>query len=186
MLASRLTNLGHKVTVTREPGGAPGAEAIRALLVSGDTGRWTPRAETLLHFAAREDHLARTIRPALSRGEWVISDRFVDSTYAYQGAGQGMERAEIDALAAMIIGDDMPALTLILDLPVEVGLARAHQRGGDDRYERMGADFHIALRKAFLNIAVAHPSRCVVIDATHSVEDVSRHIWKVVTERIAP
>jgi dTMP kinase len=183
-LASRLTDLGHKVTVTREPGGAPGAEAIRALLVNGDTGRWTPRAETLLHFAAREDHLARTIRPALERGDWVISDRFVDSTYAYQGVGQGVERGEIDALASMVIDEDMPVLTLILDLPVEVGLSRAHQRGGDDRYERMGVEFHIALRNAFLDIAVAHPSRCVVIDATHSVEDVSRHIWKVVTERV--
>nr|RAW03895.1 dTMP kinase [Aerococcus urinae] len=184
-LASRLTDLGHKVTVTREPGGAPGAEAIRALLVNGDTGRWTPRAETLLHFAAREDHLARTIRPALERGDWVISDRFVDSTYAYQGVGQGVERGEIDALASMVIDEDMPVLTLILDLPVEVGLSRAHQRGGDDRYERMGVEFHIALRNAFLDIAVAHPSRCVVIDATHSVEDVSRHIWKVVTERVS-
>ncbi|MDR3498623.1 MAG: dTMP kinase [Parvibaculum sp.] len=184
-LASRLTDLGHKVTVTREPGGAPGAEAIRALLVNGDTGRWTPRAETLLHFAAREDHLARTIRPALERGAWVISDRFVDSTYAYQGVGQGVERGEIDALASMVIDEDMPVLTLILDLPVEVGLSRAHQRGGDDRYERMGVEFHIALRNAFLDIAVAHPSRCVVIDATHSVEDVSRHIWKVVTERVS-
>jgi dTMP kinase len=184
-LASRLTDLGHKVTVTREPGGAPGAEAIRALLVNGDTGRWTPRAETLLHFAAREDHLARTIRPALERGDWVISDRFVDSTYAYQGVGQGVERGEIDALASMVIDEDMPMLTLILDLPVEVGLSRAHQRGGDDRYERMGVEFHIALRNAFLDIAVAHPSRCVVIDATHSVEDVSRHIWKVVTERVS-
>ncbi len=185
-LASRFTELGHKVTVTREPGGAPGAEAIRALLVNGDTGRWTPRAETLLHFAAREDHLVHTVRPALARGEWVISDRFVDSTYAYQGIAQGMDRGEIDTLAAMVIDEDMPSLTLILDLPVEVGLARARARGGEDRYERMGVAFHEALRQAFLDIAVAHPTRCVIIDATHSAEEVSKQIWNVVIDRLMP
>jgi dTMP kinase len=185
-LAKRLTALGHSVTVTREPGGAPGAEAIRSLLVSGDTARWSPRAEMLLHFAAREDHLVHTIRPALARGDWVISDRFVDSTYAYQGIGQGTDSDEIDMLASMVIGDDMPVLTLILDLPVETGLSRARTRGGDDRYERMGTPFHEALRRAFLDIAVTHPSRCVVIDATHSAEAVSEQIWKIVVERLAP
>jgi dTMP kinase len=183
-LATRLIERGHRVTLTREPGGAPGAEAIRDLLVSGDTGRWTPLAETLLHFAAREEHLSRTIRPALGRGEWVISDRFVDSTFAYQGAAQGSARDTIEVLGKMVIGGDMPGLTLILDLPVDVGLARSHARGGEDRYERMGPAFHETLRQAFLAIAKAQPERCVTIDATADEEEVARQIWHSVTSRL--
>jgi dTMP kinase len=183
-LAARLMERGHRVTLTREPGGAPGAEIIRELLVSGDTGRWTPLAETLLHFAAREEHLVRTIRPALVRGDWVICDRFIDSTFAYQGAAQGSSRETIAALGKIVIGDDMPGLTLILDLPVDVGLSRAHHRGGEDRYERMGTGFHETLRSAFLAIAEAEPQRCVLIDASLDEENVARQIWHSVTSRL--
>lgn len=187
-LGARLEELGHKVTLTREPGGSPGAEAIRALLVTGDTNRWTPLGEALLHFAARQEHLARTIRPALDRHEWVICDRFVDSTVAYQGAAQGFDQSAIARLAELVIGDTMPSLTLILDLPVDVGLARASARavtqGGEDRYERMGALFHETLRRTFLEIARSEPDRCVVIDGTQNEDDVERQIWHSVTSRL--
>lgn len=195
-LAAKLSDLGHSVVVTREPGGAPGAEAIRQLLVTGETGRWTPMSEALLHFAAREDHLAHTVRPALARGDWVISDRFVDSTFAYQGVAQGLGPETIGTLSRLVIGEDMPALTLILDLPPEKGLARAQARAsvdksssapaGEDRYERMDFAFHTTLRNAFLSIARAEPDRCVVIDATQSVTEVARQIWHSVTSRLSP
>ena len=177
------------MVLTREPGGSPGAEAIRQLLVTGETDRWTARTEALLHFAAREDHLARTIRPALARGAWVISDRFVDSTFAYQGIAQGLGEAAIKTLSALVIGEDMPALTLILDLPVDLGLSRAHRRAGadnsaEDRYERMDTTFHQTLRNAFLSIAHTEPQRCVVIDAASDTDDVARQIWHSVTSRL--
>lgn len=186
LLAARLEAAGHRVTMTREPGGAPGAEAIRQLLVTGDVARWTPKAETLLHFAAREDHLAQTIRPALGRGEWVICDRFVDSTVAYQGAAQGLGREFINELKNMVVGDDMPALTLILDLPVAAGLARAGKRGetGEDRYERMDLRFHETLRQAFADIAKNEPGRCLIVDAAGSETEVSEAIWAAVQNRL--
>ncbi|HEY4343233.1 MAG TPA: dTMP kinase [Parvibaculum sp.] len=183
-LAAGLIERGHRVTLTREPGGAPGAEVIRDLLVTGETGRWAPLAETLLHFAAREEHLAHTIRPALARGDWVICDRFVDSTFAYQGAAQGLQREAIAALSKIVVGGDMPGLTLILDLPVDTGLSRAHKRGGEDRYERMGVAFHETLRQAFLDIAEAQPERCTIIDAAKGEDDVARQIWHSVTSRL--
>lgn len=183
-LAARLTGLGHQVTLTREPGGSPGAEAIRALLVTGDVARWSPLGETLLHFAARQEHLAATIRPALARGEFVLCDRFVDSTFAYQGAAQGLDPTVIAQLAKLVVGDTMPDLTLVLDLPVEIGLARAGARGGEDRYERMGAAFHETLRQTFLARARAEPNRCVIIDATASEDEVERQIWHSVTLRL--
>lgn len=189
-LRARLEALGHEVVLTREPGGAPGAEAIRHLLVTGDTGRWTPLGETLLHFAAREDHLAHTIRPALARGAWVVSDRFVDSTFAYQGGAQGVGADTVRQLSKLVVGQDMPALTIILDLPVDIGLSRAQLRAGvdnsgEDRYERMEQAFHHTLREAFLAIARAEPERCVVIDASQSEEEVARQIWHSVTSRLA-
>ena len=189
-LAARLEEKGHKVLITREPGGSPGAETIRKLIVSGDAGRWTPKAEALLIFAAREDHLARTIRPALDRGEWVICDRFIDSTRAYQGAAQGLDRQVIDILSEIVIGDDMPALTLMLDLPVEAGLERAGKRAGEgsaeDRYEKMEVQFHQTLRQAFLDIAAAEPGRCAVIDAARNEEEVAAAIWAEVGIKLAP
>ena len=186
-LAERLRERGATVCVTREPGGAPGAEAIRQLLVTGETTRWSPKSEALLHFAARAEHLERTIRPALARGEWVISDRFTDSTIAYQGPGVGLEF--INQLKELVVGTDMPALTLILDLPVEAGLARAKLRQGkensaEDRYERMGTEFQEGLRQAFLNIAKNEPERCVVIDASGTEETVAAAIWKTAESRL--
>ncbi|WP_421861722.1 dTMP kinase [Parvibaculum sp.] len=188
-LASKLEEKGHSVVVTREPGGSPGAEIIRKLIVSGDAGRWTPKAEALLVSAAREDHLMRTIRPALDRGAWVVCDRFIDSTRAYQGAAQGLNRQLIDTLGEMVIGEDMPGLTLMLDLPVEAGLARAGKRAGEgaaeDRYEKMETQFHQTLRQAFLDIAAAEPGRCAVVDAARNEDEVAASIWAEVGTRLA-
>jgi len=185
-LAEALRTAGHEAVLTREPGGSPGAEDIRQLLVTGETDRWTPLTETLLLFAARADHLARTIHPALARGAWVVSDRFFDSTRAYQGAAQGVPDATIDALIAMVAADARPDLTLVLDLPAQEGLARAAARGPAQRYERFGAGFHAALAERFRAIAAAEPERCVLIDASGSADEVAARIWAAVTTRLTP
>jgi dTMP kinase len=165
-LATALRGVGLDIIETREPGGSPGAEEIRRLLTAGEPARWSPMAETLLHFAARADHVRRTIRPALAAGRWVCCDRFADSTMAYQGYGHGIDRDFIARLAVAVLGDLRPDLTLIFDLPVEQGLARAAARSGhEDRYEKMDRSFHEALRRGFLDIAGQDPQRCVVIDA---------------------
>ncbi len=165
-LAAALRGAGLDIIETREPGGSPGAEEIRRLLTAGEPARWSPMAETLLHFAARADHVRRTIRPALAAGRWVCCDRFADSTMAYQGYGHGIDRDFIARLAGAVLGDLRPDLTLIFDLPVEQGLARAAARSGhEDRYEKMDRNFHEALRRGFLDIAGQDPQRCVVIDA---------------------
>ncbi len=165
-LAAALRGAGLDIIETREPGGSPGAEEIRRLLTAGEPARWSPMAETLLHFAARADHVRRTIRPALAAGRWVCCDRFADSTMAYQGYGHGIDRDFIARLAGAVLGDLRPDLTLIFDLPVEQGLARAAARSGhEDRYEKMDRSFHEALRRGFLDIAGQDPQRCVVIDA---------------------
>ncbi|CAO3445706.1 Thymidylate kinase (EC 2.7.4.9) [Azospirillum argentinense] len=185
LLADALIGLGKRVVLTREPGGSPGAEEIRGLLVSGETGRWGPVTEALLHTAARRDHLERTVWPALEAGHWVICDRFFDSTMAYQGYGLGLGRDLVAALQATALGDFRPDLTLILDLPVEDGLARAvARRGGEDRYERMDVAFHHRLRDGFLDIAAREPERCVVVDAGHPVETVQAAILDTVTRRL--
>ena len=185
LLAEALRGDGIAVTTTREPGGAPGAERIRTLLVDGATDRWDGVSEALLHFAARREHLVRTVWPALDRGDWVISDRFADSTMAYQGYGLGLGRALVESLYAQAVGDFRADLTLILDLPVEQGLARAAARnGGGTRYERMGVDFHRRLREGFLDIARREPDRCVVIDATLPIETVARAMLAAVRERL--
>jgi dTMP kinase len=172
-LAVWLEGQGHKVLLTREPGGSPGAEEIRKLLVQGATDRWDPVTETLLHFAARRDHLERVIRPALSAGQWVLSDRFADSTLAYQGYGHGVDRGFIAALEGAVVGSQRPDLTLILDLPVAVGLKRAGARqGSETRYEDMARAFHERLRQGFLDIAKQDPARCRVIDATADIDRV--------------
>ena len=184
LLAESLRKRGLDVVTTREPGGSPGAEQIRTLLVEGEAGRWTPLSEALLLFAARHDHLARTINPARARGDWVISDRFADSTEAYQGGAQGLTVDHIANLRQMVVGSDEPDLTLILDMPVVDGLARAIERGGvEKRYELMGTAFHERLRQAFLNIAKADPDRCVVIDARGSADQVAARINHVVWDR---
>ena len=186
-LALTLAARGREVVTTREPGGSDGAEAIRNLLVSGATDRWDCVTEALLHSAARRDHLARTVWPALDRGAWVVCDRFADSTIAYQGYGHGLPVADLETLTRLTVGDFTPDLTLILDLPAEDGLTRAGGRGGgEDRYERMGLDFHRRLRQGFLDIAQRHPQRCAVIDAAQSVDAVAQAIDAAVIGRLAP
>lgn len=189
-LAKRLEDAGIGVITTREPGGAPGADTIRSILVSGDTNRWDPMSEALLNFAARREHLIRTIWPALERGHWVLSDRFADSTMAYQGYGHGVDRALIDALYRAAVGDFRPDMTLMLDLPVAEGLRRANQRNNasataEDRYERMDVAFHERLRAGFLAIAAAEPDRCVVIDAAGAPDEVAMRIWASVAGKFA-
>ncbi len=183
-LAGRLRTAGLQVVATREPGGAEGAEMIRKLLVEGEPGRWDAMSELLLHFAARRDHLRRTVWPALQRGQWVISDRFADSTMAYQGIGQGLGRDVVEQLNHIVLGDFRPDLTLILDIPVEQGLKRTETRGMDNRYERMSKDFHERLRQGFLDIARREPERCVVIDATRSADEISEELAQIVRKRL--
>ncbi len=183
-LLAHLQAVGIQAVMTREPGGSPGAEAIRQLLVSGDTGRWDGMTEALLHFAARRDHLVRTVWPALAAGRWVICDRFADSTLAYQGYAQGLRKDLIDRLYHLVVGEFTPDLTLVLDLPVAAGLARARQRaGGEDRYERMGPEFHEKLRAGFHDIVANSAGRCVLVDAGGTAEQVAARIWTLVAER---
>ena len=186
LLAERLRALGRQVVTTREPGGSPGAEALRELLVKGAADRWSPLSETLILYAARRDHVERVIRPALECGADVLSDRFADSTRAYQGAAGGVDPAFIGELERVCLGDTRPDLTLMLDLPVEEGLRRAGRRGDDeDRFEGMAASFHQRLRAEFLAIAAAEPQRCVVIDAAPHLDEVSAAIWTAMTARLA-
>ncbi len=176
---------GHRCIATREPGGAPGAEMVRKLLVEGPAERWDGVTEALLHFAARREHLRATVLPAIASGTWVVSDRFADSTMAYQGYGHGIDRAMLGALYDMTVGDFRPDLTLILDLPVEAGLARAAaRRGKETRYESLPVDFHERVRAGFLEIAAADPERCVVIDASAGIDDIARSIADALTARL--
>lgn len=184
-LAKRLREMGHSVVETREPGGAPGAESIRSLLVTGDVDRWTGMSETLLHFAARAEHLEYTIRPALARGDWVVCDRFTDSTMAYQGYAHKVGRSAVEEIYRLVVGDDGPDVTIILDIDVETGLKRAGGRGGDEnRYESMDRSFHDAIRQAFLDIAAREPDRCVVVDAAQALDAVTEAVWVGVSARL--
>ncbi|HXL98942.1 MAG TPA: dTMP kinase [Rhizomicrobium sp.] len=185
-LAAALEVRGIASIVTREPGGSPGAEDIRKLLVEGEPWRWGTLTETLLMFAARSDHVVRTIKPALEAGKWVICDRFTDSTYAYQGAGRGLDRETIRRLESASIGDFRPDLTLVLDLPVSVGLERANARkSAETRFEKFDAAFHEKLRAAFRDIANRHADRCVTIEALGSEDEVAALIWKTVATRFS-
>lgn len=184
-LAEALGKAGIECVVTREPGGAPGAEEIRGLLVEGHVERWDGLTEVLLHYAARHEHLTSTILPALGRGAWVICDRFSDSTMAYQGYGHGVDKEQIRKVHELIVGAFAPDLTLVFDLPVVHGLERAGTRGGDeDRYERMGDAFHERLRQGFLEIAQGNPDRCVVIDASGDMDTVEQAVRDAVTARL--
>ncbi|HKQ10720.1 MAG TPA: dTMP kinase [Rhizomicrobium sp.] len=183
-LAASLETKGIPVLATREPGGSPGAEQIRALMVEGEPGRWDAITETLLAYAARADHVARTIGPALLAGRWVISDRFSDSTFAYQGVGRGVPRETIRRIDSAVLDDFAPDLTLVLDLDVTLGLQRAAARGAaENRFEKFGADFHEKLRQAFLDIARRNPERCRVIDAGGSEDQVAAAILAAVSRR---
>jgi dTMP kinase len=188
LLAEKVATLGLSVVVTREPGGSPGAEALRDIILSGKAEPFGPAGEAILFSAARIDHIDRLIAPALDRGAWVISDRFADSTRAYQGAAGKLDPALIASLERVAVGDVRPDLTLILDLPVEKGLARAAARRGEkgamDRFEREDAAFHETLRRAFLDIARAEPYRCAIIDADKPLQDVASAIWACVRERL--
>lgn len=183
-LKARLESRGLAVTATREPGGSPGAEQIRELLIHGDAGRWDALSEALLNFAARRDHLRRTIVPALGQGHWVLSDRFADSTRVYQGYGQGLSLDAIDRLYDLVVGDQGPEVTIILDLPVEVGLARAaERRDGGERFENMDLEFHERLRMGFREIADKNADRCHMVDASAEPSHVEQTIWRLVEQR---
>jgi len=184
-LKSWLEGRGHTVVATREPGGSPGAEMVRKLLVEGPAERWDGTTEALLHFAARRDHLRAMVWPALKQSTWVVSDRFADSTLAYQGYGHGVDRSLIAQLYALSVGDFRPDLTLVLDLPVEVGLARAaSRRGVETRYESLPLDFHRRVRAGFLEIATCEPKRCAVIDAAQDIDAIAAAIAATLTERL--
>lgn len=184
LLEERLVTHEIDIVRTREPGGVPSAETIRDLLVNGETDKWRPLTETLLHFAARHEHISRLVQPALDRGQWVLCDRFADSTTAYQGYAQNIDLETIATLYRLAVGNLEPNLTIILDLPVEVGLERAEDRGiGGTRYEKMGIEFHKRLRDGFLQIAANNPHRCSILDATQSIEEISEYIMALVEER---
>jgi dTMP kinase len=180
LLAETLRQAGELVEVTREPGGTKGAEEIRALLVEGGAGRWQAETEALLHFAARTEHLAHVIRPALAAGKWVLCDRFADSTLAYQGFGQGLDLDWLWTLRRHIVGPTEPGITIMMDLPVEKGLARAET---EQRYERMGIEFHRRLAEGFRQLAAADPDRCRVVDAARPREVIAAEIAGLIRDR---
>jgi dTMP kinase len=184
-LVATLERAGIAAKATREPGGSPGAEAIRQLLIEGETERWDAVGEALLLYAARREHIARLIKPALDEGSCVVCDRFNDSTIAYQGYGRGVPLDELARLQFFAIGDFAPDLTLVLDLPVEAGFARAALRPRRaDRFERLDRDFHERLRAGFRAIAASEPARCVLIDAAGSADDVHRAILATIAKRL--
>lgn len=186
LLAEYLTDQGHQVILTREPGGSDGAELIRALLVSGDTGRWPPISEVLLLYAARADHWTKVIAPALERGDWVVCDRFADSTLAYQGYGHGVDRVLINKLSKAIMGSRQPDWTFVFDLDPRIGVERALKRHtSENRFENMGMAFHNRVREGLLKIAHQHPHRCQVIDASQSVYAIHKEIVRIVSADLA-
>lgn len=184
-LADRLGASGISVLRTREPGGTEGADAIRALLVTGSADRWDPVSEVLLHNAARRDHVERLIKPALARGDWVLTDRFADSTMAYQGYGSGLDIELIEAIQRAALGDFHTDMTIIMDFDPADGLARARGRDPDpSRYEALDLAFHERLREGFLTIAEAEPDRCVVLDARGTVDEVADAVWQAVVDKL--
>lgn len=184
LLAGRLHGAGVEVVTTREPGGSPGAEAIRELLVTGAADRWSPLTEALLMYAARADHLEKVINPARARGAVVLSDRFSDSSTAYQGFAGALGEKVLATLETLVVGADGPDLTLVLDAPVAISLSRTSERGGEHRFEAKGADYQERVRRAFLNIAAANPVRCAVVDAARQPEAVAADIAAVVRARL--
>jgi len=187
LLRDRLSGKGIDVILTREPGGAPGAEKIRQLLLTGEPDKWTAMTEVLLFYAARVDHLEKTILPALNSGQWVITDRYADSTFAYQGAGHGLNQAVIEEIHRISTDDFWPDMTLLLDADPDEGLARANAREGEipqnqreDRFERMAGGYHQRLRRAFLDIAAQNPQRVKLIPAAGTIDVVAMRIWQQV------
>jgi dTMP kinase len=188
-LSERLKAFGVGVHLTREPGGSPGAEILRYVILSGVAKPLGAEAEAMLFAAARDDHLKTVIRPALERGVWVVCDRFSDSTRVYQGVAGDVDARSIRALERIVVGDTKPDLTFILDVPAQVGMQRAGQRRGTgdvDRFEGEALAFHEKLRDGFLMLAASEPERCVLIDATVSKDDVHDQIWRIVSQRLDP
>jgi len=186
-LADRLKAARMRIRVTREPGGSPGAEIMRHLVLSGMGKLLGPDAETLLFAAARDDHVRTVIQPALNQGIWVLCDRFADSTRAYQGSLGSVPAGLINAMQRVTIGDLKPDLTIILDLPVEIGLARAAARRGSgtpDRFEGEKIAFHQGLREAYRKIAADEPTRCVLIDANSDADTVAERVWTALRDRL--
>lgn len=184
ILAGRLRQGGREVVTTREPGGSPGAELIRRLLVEGDTDRWSAETEILLFTAARRDHLERTIRPALDQGRTVICDRFADSTRVYQGTARGELRALVDELHVRLIGRE-PDLTIILDVDPEAALRRSlARRSGDDRFEAMGLAFQTRLAEGFRDLAREFPDRCRLVDGNRPADDIAADVLALVAGRL--
>jgi len=180
LLAQTLRTRGLDVVLTREPGGSPGAEEIRALVLEGPPDRWSAETELLLFTAARRDHLERTIRPALAAGQIVICDRFADSTRMYQGLRGAGLRAKVDALHTLMIGQE-PDLTVLVDMEPNTGLARALARQGhEERFEAFGADLQHAMRAGFLDLAKEQPDRFVVVNGAGSIEDVAQAVFTAV------
>ncbi len=189
LLADRLKAVGIEVVLTREPGGSPGAEIIRHILLSGIAKPLGAETEAILFAAARDDHVRATIRPALEAGKWVICDRFIDSTRVYQGALGKVDAKLIRSLERVTVGSAMPNLTFLLDVPAPVGLARAKRRRGKgttDRFEAESVEFHEALRKAYIALADKEPNRCVTIDGRAPREVVADRIWTTVEQRLHP
>lgn len=189
ILANRLARAGRKVFSTREPGGSPAAEEIREALLSGRVWQFGPFAEALLFAVARADHIENAIGRALLEGKWVVCDRFLDSTRAYQGATAGVPRGLINALERLTVGGLLPDITFVLDIPPEEGLVRAmERRSGDtpDRFEGQEVMLHERVRRAFLDIAEDEPERCVVIDASQPEAMVAEDVWEVVLQRLSP
>lgn len=189
ILANRLARAGLRVFTTREPGGSPAAEEIREALLSGQVEQFGPLAEAVLFSVARQDHIDNAISQALSEGKWVVCDRFLDSTRAYQGASGGVPRPIIDALERLTVRGLMPDLTLILDIPASDGLARVAQRGAadvPDRFEAQDLAMHERVRRAFLEIAEEEPDRCIVIDAHQPEAMVAEDVWETVADRLSP
>jgi dTMP kinase len=185
LLVEAFTKAGLQTLHTREPGGTTGAEDIRQLLVTGEIAKWDPITECLLNLAARKDHIDKLIFPALKSRKYVISDRFSDSTMSYQGYGHQLGRAIIEQLQNLTIGTFKPDLTIILDIPIDTGIDRADQRGGkENRYEKMGKEFHQRVRNGFLEIAKFEPERCVLINANNTIESIHRQIINIVNERL--
>jgi len=189
ILANRLTRAGRKVLATREPGGSPAAEEIREALLSGRVWQFGPFAEALLFSVARADHIEHAIGQALVEGKWVVCDRFLDSTRAYQGATAGVPKGLINALERFTVGNLLPDITFILDIPAEQGLARAAERRSGtapDRFESQELLLHERVRRAFLDIAEEEPERCIVIDASQPEAMVAEDVWEVVLQRLSP
>ena len=189
LLADRLNSHGIEVVLTREPGGSPGAEIIRHILLSGIAKPLGAETEAILFAAARDDHVRATIRPALDAGKWVICDRFIDSTRVYQGALGKVDAKLIRSLERVTVGSARPNLTFILDVPATVGLARAKQRRGTgttDRFEAESVEFHEELRRAYIALADKEPKRCVLVDGRAPREVVSERIWAAVEQRLHP